>query len=178
VQETKFLICTYKEAQTQVDVFVHTSASSPGIITSQHRPSTTSGSNANQPTVFIVRYTEGLRVLENFVANMQFSLNVLAILVASASVVSATQPRRYAPQAYQPVQYGNTVSWTSSTCSAVYSTIMQTSTKPVQAVVTTTTYKPSTWTSTRPTVITSVYTTFKPATTTAISTVISVYTVK
>ena len=105
---------------------------------------------------------------------MQFSLNVLAILAASASLVTATPPRRYAPQAYQPVQYGNTVPWTSSTCSAVYSTIMQTSTKPVTSVITTTGYKPSTWTSTKPTVITSVYTTFKPATTTLISTVTSV----
>lgn len=110
----------------------------------------------------------------NFVAKMQFSLNVLAVLAASASIVTATQPRRYAPQAYQPVQYGNTVPWTSSTCSAVYSTIMQTSTKPVTTVVTTTIYKPSTWTSTKPTVITSVYTTFKPATTTIVSTMTSV----
>jgi hypothetical protein len=111
---------------------------------------------------------------ESFVAIMQFSLNILAILAASASVVTATQPRRYAPQAYQP-QYGNTVPWTSSTCSAVYSTIMQTSTKPDTSVISTTTFKPSTWTSTRPTIIASVYTTFKPATTTLTSTATSVY---
>jgi hypothetical protein len=109
------------------------------------------------------------------VAKMQFSLNVLAMLAASASVVTATPPRRYAPQAYQPVQYSNNVPWTSSTCSAVYSTSYQTSTKAVPTVITTTGYKPSTWTSTRPTIITSVYTTFKPATTTLTSTVTSTY---
>ncbi|KAM0696491.1 hypothetical protein Q7P36_003739 [Cladosporium allicinum] len=108
---------------------------------------------------------------------MQFSLNVLAMLAASASVVTATPPRRYAPQAYQPVQYSNNVPWTSSTCSAVYSTSYQTSTKAVPIDLTTTGYKPSTWTSTRPTIITSVYTTFKPATTTLTSTVTSTYVV-
>jgi hypothetical protein len=97
---------------------------------------------------------------------MQFSLNILAILAASASMVSATHP-----QAYKP----NPVPWTSSTCSAVYSTIMETKTKPVKSVVSTTIWKPSTYTSTVPTVITSVYTTYKPATTTLTSTVTSVY---
>ena len=107
---------------------------------------------------------------------MQFTLNVLTILATTASFVSANPPRRYAPIQYRPAAYGaNTVPWTSSTCSAVYSTLTQTSTKPVTSVVTTTKYKPSTWTSTAPTVITSVYTSFKPATTTVVSTVTSTY---
>jgi hypothetical protein len=165
----------HKEIQTIRHVFVQISASNPGfkLWSTAHRQRL--APNANQPTVFIVRYTESLSCLESFVANMQFSLNVLAILAASASIVTATPPRRYAPKAYQPVQYGNTVPWTSSTCSAVYSTVIQTSSKAVPTVVTTTTYKPSTWTSTRPTVISSVYTTFKPATTTVVSTVTSTY---
>lgn len=102
---------------------------------------------------------------------MQFTLNVLALLAASTSLVSATQPRRYA---YRPAAYANTVPWTSSTCSAAYTTQYQTSTKPVTSVVTTTTYKPSTWTSTKPTVITSVTTTYKPVATTVVSTVASI----
>jgi hypothetical protein len=107
---------------------------------------------------------------------MQFTLNVLAILAASAKIVTATSPRRYAPVQYRPAQYGgNTVPWTSSTCSAVYSTITQTSSKPVTSVVTTTKYKPSTWTSTTPTVVTSVYTAFKPATTSVVTTITTTY---
>lgn len=107
---------------------------------------------------------------------MQFTISILTILAASASVVSANPPRRYgAPIQYRPAAYVNTVPWTSSTCSAVYSTVTQTSTKPVTSVVTTNKYKPSTWTSTKPTVITSVYTAFKPATTTVVSTVTSTY---
>jgi hypothetical protein len=104
---------------------------------------------------------------------MQFSLNILAILAASTSMVSATQFRRYVHN--KPVQYGNPDPWTSSTCSAVYSTIMETKTKLVESVVSTTIWKPSTYTSTVPTVITSVYTTYKPATTTLTSTVTSIY---
>ena len=107
---------------------------------------------------------------------MQFTLSVLAILAATADIVTAAAPRRYAPIQYRPAQYGgNTVPWTSSTCSAVYSTITQTSSKPVTSVVTTTKYKPSTWTSTSPTVITSVYTAFKPATTKVVTTITSTY---
>lgn len=100
---------------------------------------------------------------------MQFTVGFLAIL-ASVNIAAANPPRRYG---YRPVQYGRTetVPWTSSTCSAVYSTLTQTSSKPVTTVVTTTTYKPSTWTSTTPTVVTSVYTTYKPAVTTVVSTV-------
>lgn len=107
---------------------------------------------------------------------MQFTLDVLAILAATADIVTAAAPRRYAPVQYRPAQYGaNTVPWTSFTCSAVYSTITQTSSKPVTSVVTTTKYKPSTWTSTSPTVITSVYTAFKPATTKVVTTITSTY---
>jgi hypothetical protein len=107
---------------------------------------------------------------------MQFTLNVLAIFAATANIATAAAPRRYAPVQYRPAQYGgNTVPWTSSTCSAVYSTITQTSSKPVTSVVTTTKYKPSTWTSTSPTVITSVYTTFKPATTSVVTTITTTY---
>jgi hypothetical protein len=164
----------HKEVRTPAHVFVQIPASRParpGTITSKYCTSTTSGSNAIQPTVVTVRYTEIPCVLESFVAKMQFSLSFLAILAASASVVTASPPRRYD----QPVQYGNLVPWTSSTCSAVYSTIKQTSTKAVPTVVTTTVWKPSTWTSTQPTIITSVYTTFKPATTVATSTVTSTF---
>lgn len=107
---------------------------------------------------------------------MQFTLNVLAILAASANIVTAAAPRRYAPVQYRPAQYGaNTVPWTTSTCSAVYSTITQTSSKPVTSVVTTIKYKSATWTSTSPTVITSVYTAFKPATTKVVTTITSTY---
>ena len=107
---------------------------------------------------------------------MQFTLNVMAILAATNNIVTAAAPRRYASVQYRPAQYGgNTVPWTSSTCSAVYSTITQTSSKPVTSVVTTTKYKPSTWTSTSPTVISSVYTAFKPATTKVITTITSTY---
>ena len=107
---------------------------------------------------------------------MQFTVSILALL-ASAGIATANIPRRYGyqpPQQYRPANYGaNTIPWTSSTCSAVYTTLTQTSTKPVTSVVTTTTYRPSTWTSTKPTVVTSVYTTFKPAVTTVVSTVTS-----
>lgn len=106
---------------------------------------------------------------------MQFTFNALAILAASANMATAVQPKRY--QAYRPAAYENTVPWTSSTCSTVYSTLMAMATKPVTSVITTTTFKPSTWTSTKPTVVTSVYTTFKPATTTLTRTVTSVYVV-
>lgn len=100
---------------------------------------------------------------------MQFTTSLLAIL-ASVNIAAANPPRRYG--GYRPAQYGgNTVPWTSSTCSAVYTTLTQTSSKPVTSVVTTTTYKPSTWTSTSPTVVTSVYMTFKPAVTTVVSTI-------
>jgi len=107
---------------------------------------------------------------------MQFTLNVLAILAATANIATAASPRRYAPVQYRPAQYGaSTVPWTSSTCSAVYSTVTQTSTKPVTSVVTTTKYKPSIWTSTTPTVVTSVYTSFKPATTSVVTTITTTY---
>jgi hypothetical protein len=159
----------HKEVQTIRHVFVHISAARPEFITSTHSPSTRLGSNAIQPTVFIVRYTESSSVLDNRSKN--------AVLSQRPGDARRLCLRRhgYAPQAYQPVQYSNNVPWTSSTCSAVYSTSYQTSTKAVPTVITTTGYKPSTWTSTRPTIITSVYTTFKPATTTLTSTVTSTY---
>jgi hypothetical protein len=107
---------------------------------------------------------------------VQLMLNVLAILAATANIVTAAAPRRYGPIQYRPAQYGgNTVPWTSSTCSAVYSILTQTSSRPVTSVVTTTKYKPSTWTSTSPTVITSVYTAFKPATTSVVTTITTTY---
>jgi hypothetical protein len=107
---------------------------------------------------------------------MQFTLNVLAVLAASANMVAASPPNRYGPALYRPAQYGaNTVPWTSSTCSAVYSTLTQTSVKPVTTVVTTSLYKPSTWTSTVPTVVTSVFTTYKPATTKVVTTITKTY---
>jgi hypothetical protein len=107
---------------------------------------------------------------------MQFTLNVLAVLAASASMVAASPSKRYAPAQYRPAQYGNSaVPWTSSTCSAVYSTLTQTSSKPVTTVLTRTVYKPSTWTSTVPTVVTSVFTTYKPATTKVVTTITKTY---
>jgi hypothetical protein len=109
-------------------------------------------------------------------SKMQFTLNVLAVLAASASMVAASPPKRYAPAQYRPAQYGNSaVPWTSSTCSAVYSTLTQTSSKPVTTVLTRTVYKPSTWASTVPTVVTSVFTTYKPATTKVVTTITKTY---
>jgi hypothetical protein len=165
----------HKEAQTSAHVFMHIPACRPGIITSTIYVYIRTASQEHlAPTLSNPQsLSSDTRVFESFVANMQFSLNILAILAASASMVSATQFRRYAHN--KPVQYGDPDPWTSSTCSAVYSTIMETKTKPVKSVVSTTIWKPSTYTSTVPTVITSVYTTYKPATTTLTSTVTSVY---
>lgn len=107
---------------------------------------------------------------------MQLTMQLTGVLVLLSSLgLAAANPPNYGrPVAYGPAGYGqSSVPWTSSTCSAVYSTTTITSSRPVTSVVTTTTYKPSTYTTSSPTVISSVTTKYKPAVTSVVSTVVT-----
>jgi len=96
------------------------------------------------------------------------------VLLSSFGLVAANPPGYGRPVAYGPAAYGqSSTPWTSSICSAVYSTATITSSKPVTSVITTTLYKPSTYTTSSPTVISSVTTKYKPAVTSIVSTVVT-----
>lgn len=99
--------------------------------------------------------------------SIKMQLTSVVALLSSLAFAAANPPGYGRPAAYAQAS----VPWTSSTCSAVYSTTTITSSKPVTSVVTTTTYKPSTYTTSSPTVISSVTTVYRPKTTSVVSTI-------
>lgn len=99
--------------------------------------------------------------------SIKMQLTSVVALLSSLAFAAANPPGYGRPAAYAQAS----VPWTSSTCSAVYSTTTIISSKPVTSVVTTTTYKPSTYTTSSPTVISSVTTVYRPKTTSVVSTI-------